>query len=118
MEIFSQINNNINKNHSNFIKKDDMVQYIKDIETKNSAEDKNRKEDKTLIHESLKDLNTQMNMLNTDIEFSFDEDSKSFFVKVKEKSTGKIIRTIPSEEAMKFYKKVKDFIGIIFDKKG
>ncbi len=118
MEIFSNIKINIEKDYSNNIKNDDIVKYIKEVESTHKSEDKKEKIDPKNLEESLKELNLQMKELNTDIEFSFDKDLESLYIKVKEKSSGKVIRTIPSEELMRFYKKMKEFIGIIFDKKG
>ncbi len=118
MEIFSNIKINIEKDYSNNIKNDDIVKYIKEVESTHKNEDKKEKIDPKNLEESLKELNLQMKELNTDIEFSFDKDLESLYIKVKEKSSGKVIRTIPSEELMRFYKKMKEFIGIIFDKKG
>ncbi len=35
-----------------------------------------------------------------------------------ERSTGKLIRKIPSDEAMRLSEKMKEIVGMIFDKKG
>ncbi len=118
MDIFSGIKMNFDQDYSNSIKNDDIVKYIKEVKSSHKTEDKKEKIDPKSLEESLKELNLQMKELNTDIEFSFDRDLDSFYIKVKERSSGKIIRTIPSEELMRFYKKMKEFIGIIFDKKG
>ena len=40
------------------------------------------------------------------------------FVDVVERSTGKAIRKIPTEEAMLLSEKMQEIIGTIFDKKG
>ena len=121
MEIFAGIKTNFEKDYLNNTRNDDIVKYIQEVESSHHTADKADKKEKIdskELEESLKELNLQMKELNTDIEFSFDQDLDSLYIKVKEKSSGKIIRTIPSEELMRFYKKMKEFIGIIFDKKG
>jgi flagellar protein FlaG len=37
---------------------------------------------------------------------------------VTDKLTGKVIRKLPTEEAMKIKESMKDLVGVLFDKKG
>ncbi|NPA82571.1 MAG: flagellar protein FlaG [Epsilonproteobacteria bacterium] len=119
MEIPGQIKIDHFNEHHNANIKNKVIETVKNINENADLKDKNDKEDnKTKIEDSLKELNLRMQNLNVDIEFSLDEDGEIYYVKVKEKKSGKLIRTIPSEESMKLYKKLKEFIGIILDKKG
>ncbi|MCX2682916.1 FlaG family protein [Campylobacter sp. MIT 21-1685] len=61
-------------------------------------------------------LNKQMDVLDTNVRFGFNDKINSMYIKVIEKNTGKEIRQIPSEEAMRLAEHLRDFIGIIFDK--
>ena len=57
-----------------------------------------------------------MDYLNTNVRFGFNDDINTMYVTVSEKNTGKEIRQIPSEEAIKLTKYFRDAIGLIFDK--
>ena len=77
------------------------------------------KEDKVKsLTKTVKDLNDQMDMLNTNITFGFNDKIDVMYVNVMEKSTGKLIRKFPTDEAMNLSEKMKEIVGIIFDKKG
>ena len=85
-----------------------------------SAKDNNQ--DKQEISEQLtktvETLNKQMDSLGTNVQFGFNDKIKVMFVDVVERSTGKAIRKIPTEEAMLLSEKMQEIIGTIFDKKG
>ena len=70
------------------------------------------------LKNTIEHLNKHMDSLDTNIKFGFDDKVESMFVNVMERSTGKIIRRIPTEEAMKISEKMKEIVGMIFDKKG
>ncbi len=72
---------------------------------------------KELQHLS-EELNREMNPLNMNVKFGFSDDIDSMYVTVKEKDTDQIIRKIPSDEAIELMKKMREIVGIIFDKKG
>lgn len=63
-------------------------------------------------------LNEQMETLGTNVQFGFNDKINVMFVDVVERSTGKPIRKIPTEEAMLLSQKMQEIIGTIFDKKG
>jgi len=86
-----------------------------------SSEVKNKRDMEQIqkdMDSTVKRLNEQMDSLNINIRFGFNDKIDSLYVNVTEKSTGKLIRKIPSEEAMKIAEKMKEIIGMIFDKKG
>lgn len=90
-------------------------------ETIETSEDRNKQDKKEIEHQlkrAVKNLNNQMDRLNTDITFGYNDKINSMYVDVKERSTGKLIRKFPSEEAMKLTEHFKEVIGIIFDEKG
>ncbi|EDO8223839.1 flagellar biosynthesis protein FlaG [Campylobacter jejuni] len=62
-----------------------------------------------------KKLNEQMDSLDTNVRFGYSDKIGSMF-SVTEKSTGREIRQIPSEEAMRLAEYFRDVIGMIFDK--
>lgn len=61
-------------------------------------------------------LNEQAQTLNTDVHFGYNDKINSMYLSVTEKSTGREIRQIPSEEAMRLAEHFKEVIGMIFDK--
>ncbi len=70
------------------------------------------------LKNTIEHLNKHMDSLDTNVKFGFDDKVEQMFVNVMERSTGKIIRRIPTEEAMKISEKMKEIVGMIFDKKG
>ncbi len=84
------------------------MQSEKDVEKKLTPQ-----ETKKLVSE----LNDISDSLNTDIKFGYDDDLAEVFVTVTDKHTGKIIRKLPTEEAMKIKKSMKELVGSLFDKK-
>ena len=72
---------------------------------------------KTLTN-TVKELNKQMDLLDTNLTFGFNDKIDIMYVNVMEKSSGKVIRKFPTDEAMKLSEKMKEIVGIIFDKKG
>lgn len=70
------------------------------------------------LHYTVKELNKQMESLDTNVTFGFNDKIDTMFVSVMERSTGKMIRKIPTEEAMSLAEKMKEIVGMIFDKKG
>lgn len=81
-----------------------------------NAQDK--KEIRQQLNETVKNLNSQMESLETNISFGFNDKIESMYVSVLERSSGQLIRKIPSEEAMKLSEHFQEIIGMIFDKKG
>ena len=87
--------------------------------TKSVRENKqNEEEIKEALNSTVENLNKQMEMLDTNVKFGFNDKIDAMFVNVMERSTGKMIRKIPTEEAMSLAEKMKEIVGIIFDKKG
>ncbi|AFI06380.1 FlaG family protein [Helicobacter cetorum] len=63
-------------------------------------------------------LNEEMKRIGTDIDFSYNDEIKGLVVSVKDANGGKVLREIPSKEAVELMQRMRDVIGIIFDKKG
>ena len=56
--------------------------------------------------------------MNTGLEFKYNDKINNFSVFVIDKQTDKIIREIPSKDALKLMEKMKELVGMLFDKKG
>ncbi|WP_305877617.1 FlaG family protein [Helicobacter pylori] len=63
-------------------------------------------------------LNEEMKRIGTDINFSYNDTIKGLVVSVKDSNGDKVIREIPSKEAVELMQRMRDVIGIIFDKRG
>ncbi len=63
-------------------------------------------------------LNEEMKRIGTDINFSYNDTIKGLVVSVKDANGDKVIREIPSKEAVELMQRMHDVIGIIFDKRG
>ncbi|WP_295701175.1 FlaG family protein [Helicobacter japonicus] len=78
----------------------------------------NKKQLENELRELSKKLNDEMKRVGTDLNFSYDENIPGLMVTVKESNGGKVIREIPSKEAIELMKRMREVIGVIFDKQG
>ncbi|WP_297812912.1 FlaG family protein [uncultured Helicobacter sp.] len=81
-----------------------------------SSEEQKIQEQKQKLNELAQQLNQELNPLNTNVTFGFNEEIEGLFITVSEKDTNRIIRKIPSDEAMQLMAKMREVVGIIFDK--
>ena len=86
--------------------------------TKSAPDSQNGKTNVENLKKTVDELNNQMDKLDTNIKFGFNDKIDLMYVNVMEKSTGHSIRKIPTEEAMQLSEKMKEVVGMIFDKKG
>lgn len=71
-----------------------------------------------LIH-TAREINKKMEHIGADINFSYNDDIGGLVVTVKDPTNGdKVIREIPSKEAIELTKKMHEAVGLIFDKRG
>ncbi|WP_456323061.1 FlaG family protein [Hydrogenimonas sp.] len=70
------------------------------------------------LQEITDQLNKEMDPLNTTIRFGFNDKVEELYVSVIDTSNDQVIRKIPSEEAMRLASKMRELVGMIFDKKG
>ncbi|MDD2448272.1 MAG: flagellar protein FlaG [Sulfurimonas sp.] len=92
------------------------VDLIKEIQKENSNTDV-KINSKEQVEELVKQLNSAMSPISTDIKFGVDRDD-IFYVSVIEEKTNKMIRRFPAEQAMDFLPKMQEVVGILFDSKG
>ena len=89
---------------------------------KDKPEEHIHKEKEKMTKEKLQDLaqklNKEMEPLNPDIKFHFNDKIDDFVVNVIDKNTDKVIRKIPSDEALKIMEKMRELVGALFDNKG
>ena len=71
--------------------------------------------DSSHVKELVADVQNRLN--NVELHFSVHEPSGKIVVIVTEKSSGKVIREIPSSEILQIVAKMDEVVGMIFDKK-
>ncbi len=82
----------------------------------NNRSNNNQNKDKELLDITL-NLNNIAKKENVDISFEYNEKLQESYISIKDNDTGKVIRKIPSEEALKFREGVKELLGILFDRR-
>jgi len=125
MELFANVGNT-QKSMDYSQVKTDTIPTRKLEESANTQKDKQddeiKKYQNELTKKDLQDLtqklNKEMEPLNPDIKFSFNDKINELVVNVVDKNTDKVIRKIPSEEALKIMEKMKELVGALFDNKG
>jgi len=126
MDLFSQVGNTQKSMDYSQIKQDDSLHSHKLEETSKTHKDKEEEEIKKHHEEITKDklqdltqqLNKEMAPLNPDIKFQYNDKVNELVVNVVDKNTDKVIRKIPSDEALKIMEKMRELVGALFDDKG
>ncbi len=65
--------------------------------------------------EVVSELNDVAKVLQTNLQFSVDEETKRIVVKVLDADTQKVIRQIPPEDVMKMSARIQELLGLLFD---
>ena len=89
-------------------------QEVSKKETDHTKQEKIKEKLKSLTEK----LNKEMEPLNTSVKFGFDEKVDEMVVNVIDTKTDKVIRKIPSDEALKLMAKMREIVGMLFDTKG
>lgn len=69
------------------------------------------------IKSAVKDLNIALKSLNVKREFEVNKDIDRVVVTLMDSEKKEVIRQIPSEEAIKLSKNIREMIGLLFDSK-
>ena len=104
-------------NSQNAQKTGNVQELVKDSITKEQAK-KDKEHLKDELVELSKKLNDEMKRIGTSINFAYNDDVPSLTVTVKEYGGDKIIREIPSKEAIELMKRMREVVGIIFNQQG
>jgi len=129
MDIFSGIKNiqNNNYEHNSLKNQNNKIQLDKldkkEIEKsneiqKNQIEKKSKDEIKRELQKIVEELNREMNPLNINLKFKFNDKIDELTVMVIDKKTDEVIREFPPKEALKLMEKMRELVGMLFDKKG
>lgn len=90
---------------------------VEDGKLGNLSDDEKVKLEQQLL-DLVKDLNKEMESINTDLMFDYEDSISSLVLTIKQKESGEIIRKIPTDEAMELMKKMRDIISIVLDTQG
>lgn len=84
---------------------------------KNEEEKKDPEKVKEGLNEAVDKLNKTAVIFDRSLRFQIHEKTKETMISVVDMKTDKVIREIPSKEVLDFISKMKDYLGMIFDKK-
>ncbi len=123
MDIFSNIKNVQNITYdSKYLKNENNVPKIQKMskapEMQNKKEPQSVEEIKKKLENLTQQLNNEISPLNKDLEFKYNQKIDNFMVLVIDKKTNKVIREFPFKEALKLMEKMRELVGMLFDKKG
>jgi flagellar protein FlaG len=127
MDIFSGVKNltqktqnydNISNQQSNIIKhveetEKTSTQKLQDV---NNEMDKNKL--KKELQKITEELNKALNPLNTTLKFKFNDKVDELTVSVVDMKNNRVIREYPPKEALELMEKMREIVGLLFDKKG
>lgn len=116
---YQNMNSNVTNHHNN----NSIDNNKSEIKTQ---QEELKKEDDSTQKEKIKDklksltekLNKELDPLNTSVKFGFNDKVDEMVVDVIDKKTDKVVRKIPSDEALNLMAKMREVVGMLFDKKG
>ncbi len=89
-----------------------------DIQENTKLTDMSVQEKQEHLKKATEEFNKMSGSLNLDVKFAYNDKIDQLYLNVIDKDTGRIIRKLPTEEAMKIAESMKDLVGTLFDKKG
>lgn len=124
MDIFSGVKNVVQTDTTQNLYANKNKEIESSVKTSSIEEQKEvlEKQDKEKIKKELdritEELNETLNPLNTTLKFKFDDKVDELVVKVVDTKDNRIIREYPPKEALELMQKMRELIGLLFDKKG
>ena len=121
MDVFSGIkhiqNNTYDKHLENIKNSHNNMRKVENIQ-KDNLEKKTKEDIKKELRKIVEELNEAMNPLNTNLEFKFNSKVSELTVLVVDKNNNQVIREFPPKDALKLMEKMRELVGMLFDKKG
>jgi flagellar protein FlaG len=77
--------------------------------------ERDKKGDLEELQKTLQEMNESLKLKNIALKYSIDDKTEEIVVKVIEKSSHRVIRQIPPEEALRLRGHIKELLGMIFD---
>ena len=96
------------------------LQKINENNLNSNSENKEKEKiEKDKIIKALNELNEELQRaLDTSLEFRFNDKVDELTVQVIDKKNNEVIREFPPKEALKLMEKMRELVGLLFDKKG
>ena len=85
------------------------------VQNARKLEEDTKEQGSEQLKQLAKELNAQMDLLNTNIAFDFSDETERLYLRVLEKDTGKLIREFPSEDARALAGYFRNAVGLLFD---
>jgi len=120
MDIFSNVNSVTRKYDTNVVQQTqkENINAQKTDHIDENFKNKSKDEIKKELQKVIQELNEAMNPLNQDLKFQFNDKIDELVVQVIDKKHDIIIREFPPKEALKLMEKMRELVGLLFDKKG
>jgi len=90
------------------------------LKCKNKRADKPRSKQETAVKDvtqAIDDINNAFNSMNISRQFVIDKDLGEVVVKIMDTTKKEVIRQIPSEDAIRLSKNIREMVGLLFDSK-
>jgi flagellar protein FlaG len=75
------------------------------------------KQSKDNIEKVVKSINDFLEPSNSHLKFEFHEDLKEYYVTIVDDTTKEVIKEIPSKKLLDMYSEMKEYLGLLVDKK-
>ncbi|GAB6074544.1 flagellar protein FlaG [Nautilia lithotrophica] len=125
MDVFSNIKNVAQKTQNlDTITNQNNIKQVKTEKVDLTTQQQNmiEKQDKDKLKKELQkiteELNKALNPLNTTLKFQFNDKIEELMVKVIDTKDNRVIREYPPKEALELMEKMREIVGLLFDKKG
>jgi len=69
------------------------------------------------VTQAIDDINNAFNSMNISRQFVIDKDLGEVVVKIMDTTKKEVIRQIPSEDAIRLSKNIREMVGLLFDSK-
>ncbi|QPC47504.1 flagellar protein FlaG [Mangrovibacillus cuniculi] len=69
------------------------------------------------VEKAVKTFNEFLKETSTNVQFQFHEDLNEYYVTVVNTMTNEVIKEIPSKKLLDFHAAMRDFLGLLVDKK-
>lgn len=110
----SQIKSQKTDKSSPKINREDIEVQVKQHE---QSKDKSDNVSKDKLEEVVKSMNQFLLPTNTSLKFTMHEELKEYYVQIVDEKTKEVIREIPSKKMLDMYAAMKDFLGLVVDRK-
>jgi len=88
------------------------------VNSQSNNDAKGKKElSKEQINKVKEDLNHFMKLIDSDIQFAVHEKSKQLMVQVVDMKENKVIKEFPSHEMLNIMANIKEYVGVLLDKR-